>query len=93
MKRKIVELIHERHPKDDSILVVRGKYEDWTISENVCNMLTFTKEQFERYKAIPEPDETLYEKARKRMLKPMVNRSNEKLQELYNTLSKTSTVD
>ena len=56
-------------------------------------MLTFTKEQFERYKAIPEPDETLYEKARKRMLKPMVNRSNEKLQELYNTLSKTSTVD
>lgn len=85
-KKKIVEFIQERHPTEEGVIVVRGKYEDGTISENVLNILTTSKEVFERYKAIPEPIETSYEKAKKRMLKPIVTKPGESLEELLNAL-------
>lgn len=85
-KKEIVELIESRHPTEKGVILVKGKYEDGTYSDMVARILTTSNEMFEVYRAIPEPKETSYEKSRKRMLKPIVEKPGESLEELARVL-------
>lgn len=85
-KNRVVELVQVYHPTEKGTILIKGKYEDGTYSDRVLSVLTTSSEKIEKYKAIVIDEETLYEKARKRMLKPITVESGETLEELFNAL-------
>lgn len=85
-KNNVVELVQESHPTEKGIILIKGKYKDGTYTDRVLSILTTTQEEIEQYRAIVIDEETSYDKARKRMLKPITVDSGETLEELFSAL-------
>ncbi len=47
-QNKLTELVYEKSPQPE-ILLVRWKYDDWSLSERVLKVFTFSKEQIKNY--------------------------------------------